>query len=256
MIINKKSGTSIMLVLLLLMPVFLPLRADAFELKSLTDNGMLRDATTNNSLISGSGARATFHKISNDEINFDISLIEKLGSVYLVRKRQNNLNEVKVVFTSSSGNSLSLRTAMEGKDRILSTVSFNETSVKVIPPSDHKPNHNFVMTAEIESLFAKAKVDTNLNKLITEALPFLNANSIMKVLPATSDHYYVSDCAVEATDCLVALVAYGLSMGALVSACGFSFGASCVAALIAHPVLGGAVAIYCGRAVESCGLNK
>ena len=86
MIINKKSGTSIMLVLLLLMPVFLPLRADAYDLKSLTKNSILRDTATRNSLISGSGARAIFHKISNDEINFDISLIEKLGSVYKIKK--------------------------------------------------------------------------------------------------------------------------------------------------------------------------
>ena len=68
--------------------------------------------------------------------------------------------------------------------------------------------------------------------------------------------FFLYECAVEAADCLVALVTYGTSMSILYSACGFTFGASCVGALIAHPIIGGAVAVYCGRALSTCGITR
>jgi len=136
-------------------------------------------------------------------------------------------------------------------------ITFNNTSVAIPPASSDKAIANDkLLTLRLSHIFNLVETDPTLKRLTTVALPFLNAPSFRNLISLNFAQQHVTDCAVEATDCLMSVVAYGISMGALVSSCGFSFGAGCVGALLAHPIFGGAVAIYCGRAIESCGLSK
>ncbi len=116
---------------------------------------------------------------------------------------------------------------------------------------------------EAEALLAQATAQEDLRQLAQESVPFLSGEALQllpvwRVMgrsalgPAPDLGGGVSDCAYHVTDCLVAVVAYGAGMSALIGSCGFTFGWGCAGALIAHPVLAGATAIYCGRAGHTC----
>lgn len=62
------------------------------------------------------------------------------------------------------------------------------------------------------------------------------------------------DCAAEAVDCLVAVVAYVSGITGLITLCGGTLGVACIGVLLAHPVLGAHVALQCARAIQVCGL--
>ncbi|MFZ4627378.1 MAG: hypothetical protein ACOYNR_03515 [Blastocatellia bacterium] len=116
---------------------------------------------------------------------------------------------------------------------------------------------------EAEAILEQAASQAALRQLAQESVPFLSGEALRLLpvwrsfgtslmTPSVTLEGGVSDCAYHVTDCLVAMVAYGAGMSALVGSCGFTFGWGCAGALIAHPVLAGATAIYCGRAGHTC----
>lgn len=203
-----------------------------------------------------SAATAAVQFISKDRIVFDVMAEKKLGEVVIARHGKVDNQTIMLSFATSPRNVLSIKTESNAISSISTTLAFNDMIVKLKASDVENRKISQFQHSTLQSIFTKISEDRDLLRLTKAALPLLNVSSLKKLAPLNAEYYHVSDCAVEATDCLVALVAYGTSMGALVSSCGFSFGAGCVAALLAHPILGGAVAIYCGRAIESCGLNK
>lgn len=205
-------------------------------------------------LLATNGMKGRYVNLAPNRIDLEITgdqlAGESLGRVSLQRHAE---REVELTFSSVTGNELGFRTVAEQTGAIQTSFRFNSHVVHL----DHRTPQNREKEAEIAQLFTDAGDDPTLRELAREALPFLSASSLRLVLPiTTAEHQYVSDCAIEASDCLVSLIAYGLSMSALYSSCGFTLGAGCVAALLAHPVLGGVVAVYCGRALTSCGITQ
>jgi hypothetical protein len=98
-------------------------------------------------------------------------------------------------------------------------------------------------------LLACAANNNKITRLISESGYFLARHRLANALEGKRG---VSDCQVEATDCLTSLVTYGVGIGTIISACGFSLGIGCIGLLLAHPIVAGGVAIYCGRAIETC----
>ncbi len=207
-------------------------------------------------LLSASGYKGSYVNVANNRIDIEVHREKMLGTVTLQRLAE---REVEVRFASPAGNELGFRTVGSSTGAVRTDFRFNSRSVQL----DHETSLSPEKELEIEQLFSRASADPLLRELAREAMPFLSSSSLRLVLPVTSplvgdndQQGHVTDCAVEATDCLVSLLAYGVSMSALYSSCGFTLGAGCVAALISHPLLGGAVAIYCGRALSSCGITQ
>jgi hypothetical protein len=207
-------------------------------------------------LLSASGHKGNYINLASNRIDIEVHGEKMLGTVTLQRLAE---REVEVRFASPLGNELGFRTVGSSTGAVRTEFRFNSQIVQL----EHLTRLSSEKELEIEQLFSNASSDPTLRELAREALPFLSSSSLRLVLPVTSplvgendQQQHVTDCAVEAADCLVSLLAYGVSMSALYSSCGFTLGAGCVAALISHPLLGGAVAIYCGRALSSCGLTR
>lgn len=208
------------------------------------------------------GSRGRYLRVSKNLVELEIHKEGLVGTVKIERRISRSdlveAGEILVEFISTSGNHLTFGTIASADGKVETLVKFNGDQLRVDPRSyvvngENRPQ----VSQQVDSMLAGAAEDPGLQKLTREALPYLTRTSLLKVLPAAlSEHQYVSDCAVEATDCLVSLVAYGISMSALYSSCGFTLGAGCIAALLAHPVMSGAVVIYCGRALQSCGITQ
>jgi hypothetical protein len=213
-------------------------------------------------LLTHNGRRGLYRTLSSNGVEIEIQHDQFIGRV---RMRRNGPDEntasmmgFVIEYESASGNTLSFGTSTTPTGQVNSLIKFNDSMVRFDPQQWQKKDGGETRLHEnIRDLLTKAAIDPGLQRLSAEAQPFLSRSAIRKVFPTTlSEHQYVSDCAVEATDCLVSLVAYGISMSALYSSCGFSLGAGCIAALLAHPVMSGAVVIYCGRALQSCGITR
>ncbi len=212
-------------------------------------------------LKSKDGSRGRYLKISRDKLEIEISREQLIGTVRLQRMNPLSANgEVALLieYETANGNQLTFGTSSNSDGRVESSIKLNDSEVRIDPRSIQKDAlKREETTRRTEILLAGASTDQGIRNLVKESLPFLSRTAILKIVPPIfSDHQYVSDCAVEATDCLVSLVAYGMSMSALYSSCGFTLGAGCIAALLAHPIMSGAVVIYCGRAMQSCGLTQ
>lgn len=211
-------------------------------------------------ILSASGEKGRYIEFSAKRIEVELTRMEgkrelPMGSIYLDR---HSAGEVEVAFASSSGNTLAFKTRNGENGSVSTTLRFNQTVVGLDRKSDFTEGGlNGVKSLQIDNLFTRANSDPTIKDLARVAIPFLSASSLRMIFPSAYDwNSFVSDCAVEAADCLAALVTYGASMSILYSACGFTFGASCLGALVAHPIIGGAVAIYCGRALNTCGITR
>lgn len=202
--------------------------------------------------IGGTSARVFLY--DKDRLGLEIFQDKNIGWVELSRSVSASGASINATFSSGVSGQLAFSSKIEEKGLTSTIISHNGNSVRLI----HKKNANQSQEVQnrIEKIFSSIAADAELNRLIKSSLPFLHSSNLNLIAPSLFDQSYVPDCAVEATDCLMSLIAYGMSMSALVSTCGFSFGAGCVGALLAHPVFAGAIAIYCGRAIESCGISK
>lgn len=220
----------------------------------LISGKLRREANGTPFLLATNGMKGRYVNLAPNRIDIEIAGDQSAGAVLgTVRLQRHAEREVEVTFASTTGNELGFRTVGESTGAVRTSFRFNSEVVQL----DHQLAQNSQKEAEIASLFTLAGADPTLRELAREAVPFLSASSLRLVLPvAGAEQHYVTDCAVEAADCLVSLIAYGMSMSALYSSCGFTLGAGCVAALLAHPVLGGVVAVYCGRALTSCGITQ
>jgi hypothetical protein len=248
----------------LLLPTF-SLRAETLPPAPDDDviiNRVFRDNQGIPCLRTKNGRLGRYLKMSGDEVEIEIHAAQLIGTVRMQRSGfatdRAGMGKISIALTSPSGNQLTFGATSTKDGQLESVVKFNDSTISVDPLAYRdQPGGRPATHRGVEALLARAAGDASLQRLTAEALPFLTKSALLKVLPAAlSEHQYVSDCAVEATDCLVSLVAYGVSMSALYSSCGFTLGAGCIAALLAHPVMGGAVVIYCGRALQSCGITR
>lgn len=226
--------------------------------KTITSSG--RDSAGVPFLLSANGEKGRFVSVTSKRI--EVELTRQAGSqehpVGRVQLDRHSASEVEVAFTSRTGNTLAFKTRNSEPGAVTTNLRFNQMVVSLDRLSDFNGGGlKSAKSLEIEDLFTRANADPTIRDLTRVAIPFLSASSLRMILPFANEwHGHVTDCAVEAADCLVALVTYGTSMSLLYSACGFTFGASCVGALIAHPIIGGAVAVYCGRALSTCGITR
>jgi hypothetical protein len=233
-------------------------RSPLVETKIITSSG--RDSAGVPFLLSANGEKGRFVSVTSKRI--EVELTRQAGSqeqpVGRVQLDRHSASEVEVAFTSWTGNTLAFKTRNSEPGAVTTNLRFNQMVVSLDRLSDFNGGGlKSAKSLEIEGLFTRANADPTIRDLTSVAIPFLSASSLRMILPfAIEWHGHVTDCAVEAADCLVALVTYGTSMSILYSACGFTFGASCVGALIAHPIIGGAVAVYCGRALSTCGITR
>ena len=230
-------------------------------------------------LRSNRGIEGHYRALSAQSTHLDLSTIDPaqrprrapLGSVEMGQVSGNSAASPGLFFTwrTNAGTQLTLlsRSTNTGQRQIEIAYRAGETQpvrqAILLAPSEIGPAKDGKSLQEAEALLAQAAAQDNLRQLAQESIPFLSGEALRllpvwramgrsALIPYSAVEGGVSDCAYHVTDCLVAVVAYGAGMSALIGSCGFTFGWGCAGALIAHPVLAGATAIYCGRAGHTC----
>jgi len=230
-------------------------------------------------LRSNRGVEGHYRALSSQTTHLDLSTIDPvrplqkapLGTVEMGQVPVSSAASPGLFFTwrTHAGIQLSMvtRSTNTGQRQIEIAYRAGETQpvrqAILLAPSEIGPAKDGKNLQAAEALLAQAAAQDNLRQLAQESIPFLSGEALRllpvwramgraALIPYSAVEGGVSDCAYHVTDCLVAVVAYGAGMSALIGSCGFTFGWGCAGALIAHPVLAGATAIYCGRAGHTC----